>query len=101
MSWKEIVKMKNKYGETVRQSEKKYLFKILEEFLDEERDLVGSMGVAFQVAIRMDKYFDDNSEVVNQANKLKEAIDLAEQEAYKLQALLKNKYVGEGNLLEE
>ena len=101
MSWKEIVKMKNKYGETLGQSEKKYLFKIIEEFLDEERDLVGSMGVAFQVANRMSQYFDDNSEVVNQAKELKEAIYLAEKEAYKLQALLKDKYVGEGNLLKE
>jgi len=100
MSWKEIVKMKNIYGETVSSSEEKYLKKIMDEFL-QDIDFAGSMGIVFQVANRMGKYFDKNSEVFQQSREVLEAIDLAEKEAKKLQILLKDKYVGDGNLLKE
>ncbi len=100
MSWEDVIKMKNIYGETVSPSEEKYFKEIMDEFL-QDIDFAGSMGIVFQVALRMGKYFDKNSEVFQQSEKVLEAIDLAEKEAEKLQTLLKEKYVGDGNLLKE
>lgn len=100
MSWEDVIKMKNIYGETVSPSEEKYFKNIMDEFL-QDIDFAGSMGIVFQVANRMGDYFDKNSEVFQQSRKVLEAINLAEKEAEKLQILLKDKYVGDGNLLKE
>jgi len=100
MSWEDIIKMKNIYGETVSPYEERYFKEIMDEFL-QDIDFAGSMGIVFQVANRMGNYFDKNSEVFQQSREVLEAIDLAEKEAEKLQVLLKDKYVGDGNLLKE
>jgi len=100
MSWEDVIKMKDIYGETVPPYEEKYLKEIMDEFL-QDIDFAGSMGIVLQVALRMKNYFDKNSEVFQQSRKVLEAINLAEKEAEKLQTLLKDKYVGDGNLLKE
>ena len=100
MSWEDVIKMKNIFGETVSPYEEKYLKKIMDEFL-QDIDFAGSMGIVLQVALRMRNYFDKNSEVFKQSRIVLDAIDLAEKEAKKLQTLLKDKYVGDGNLLKE
>ena len=59
------------------------------------------LSIATAVAMQMHSFFDKGSEVMNQSKELIEAVEFAQDQAKELRTLLKDKYVGKGNLLKE
>lgn len=99
MSWEDIIKMKNRWGERVGRSDQEWLFKILDKFMADDAYL--DLSIANAVSSTLHNYFEEGSEIMNQVKELQEAIDFAENQSKELQMLLKEKYVGKGNLLKE